>query len=51
MTALLDAGMQLTGLVEHQCVPWQALPGQMELDDSIPRPPSDLGATLPRPLW
>lgn len=30
VTALLDAGMRLTGLVEHQTVPWQALPGQME---------------------
>ena len=30
VTALLDAGMQLTGLTEHQSVPWQALPGQME---------------------
>ena len=28
--ALLDAGMQLTGLVEHDSVPWEALPGQME---------------------
>jgi SAM-dependent methyltransferase len=34
VTALLDAGMQLTGLVEHDSVPWEALPGQMEkLDD------------------
>jgi SAM-dependent methyltransferase len=30
VTALLDAGMQLTGLVEHQTIPWQGLPGQME---------------------
>ena len=30
VTALLDAGMQLTGLVEHDSVPWEALPGQME---------------------
>jgi SAM-dependent methyltransferase len=29
VTALLDAGMQITGLVEHQSVPWDALPGQM----------------------
>lgn len=27
--ALLAAGMELTGLVEHQSVPWDALPGQM----------------------
>ena len=30
VTALLDAGMELTGLVEHDSVPWEALPGQME---------------------
>jgi SAM-dependent methyltransferase len=29
VTALFDAGMQLTGLVEHDSVPWNALPGQM----------------------
>lgn len=28
--ALLDAGMQLTGLVEHMTVPWEALEGRME---------------------
>jgi SAM-dependent methyltransferase len=27
---LLDAGMELTGLAEHDSVPWEALPGQME---------------------
>jgi SAM-dependent methyltransferase len=27
--AVLDAGMTLTGLVEHQSVPWLALPGRM----------------------
>ncbi len=31
MTALLDEGMELTSLVEHDSVPWDALPGQMEL--------------------
>jgi SAM-dependent methyltransferase len=31
VTALLDAGMELTGLTEHDSVPWEALPGQMEL--------------------
>ena len=31
VTALLDAGMELTGLVEHDSVPWEALPGQMEM--------------------
>ncbi|MFB9239422.1 class I SAM-dependent methyltransferase [Plantactinospora siamensis] len=30
VTALLDAGMTLTALVEHDSVPWEALPGQME---------------------
>jgi SAM-dependent methyltransferase len=29
VTALLNAGMELTGLAEHQSVPWQALEGQM----------------------
>jgi SAM-dependent methyltransferase len=30
VTALLDAGMQLTMLVEHDSVPWDALPGMTE---------------------
>ena len=30
ITALMDAGMELTGLVEHDSVHWEALPGQME---------------------
>ncbi|MEP7201953.1 MAG: class I SAM-dependent methyltransferase [Ilumatobacteraceae bacterium] len=30
VTALLEAGMRLTGLVEHDSVPWEALPGHME---------------------
>jgi SAM-dependent methyltransferase len=29
VTALLRAGMELTGLTEHDSVPWEALPGQM----------------------
>jgi SAM-dependent methyltransferase len=29
VTALLDAGLQLSSLVEHDSVPWCALPGQM----------------------
>ena len=34
ITALGDVGMQITGLVEHQSVPWEAIPGQMvEGDD------------------
>ena len=28
-TALTSAGMEVTGLVEHDSVPWEALPGQM----------------------
>ncbi len=30
VTSLLDAGMELTALVEHDSVPWEAMPGQME---------------------
>jgi SAM-dependent methyltransferase len=30
VSALLDAGMRLTMLMEHESVPWNALPGQME---------------------
>jgi SAM-dependent methyltransferase len=30
VTALLDEGMTVTGLQEHDSVPWDALPGQME---------------------
>lgn len=29
VTAVLDAGLALTGLTEHDSVPWEALPGQM----------------------
>jgi hypothetical protein len=29
ITALLDQGLAITGLTEHQSVPWQALPGKM----------------------
>ena len=29
ITALLSAGLTVTGLVEHDSVPWEALPGQM----------------------
>jgi SAM-dependent methyltransferase len=31
VTALLDVGMRLTMLEEHDSVPWEAFPGQMEL--------------------
>jgi SAM-dependent methyltransferase len=30
VTALMDHGMDVTMLVEHDSVPWEALPGQME---------------------
>ncbi|HET9895315.1 MAG TPA: class I SAM-dependent methyltransferase [Streptosporangiaceae bacterium] len=30
VTALLDAGLTLTALTEHDTVPWEALPGMME---------------------
>jgi SAM-dependent methyltransferase len=30
VTSLLDAGLQLTMLVEHDSLPWEALPGLME---------------------
>jgi len=33
VTALLDNGMEITRLVEHDSVPWDALPGQMEKDE------------------
>ena len=33
VTALLDRGLELTGLVEHRSVPWEALPGRMLRDD------------------
>ena len=29
VTALIDAGMAVTGLAEHDTVPWEAMPGQM----------------------
>jgi SAM-dependent methyltransferase len=30
LTALLSRGLRITGLAEHDSVPWDALPGQME---------------------
>ena len=30
VTAVIDAGMEITGLEEHTMVPWDALPGQLE---------------------
>jgi SAM-dependent methyltransferase len=34
MTALIHAGMAITGFVEHDSAPWEALPGQMTKDDA-----------------
>jgi len=33
ISALLEAGMTLTMLEEHRSVPWNALPGKMEVDE------------------
>jgi SAM-dependent methyltransferase len=33
VTSLLDAGMQITALEEHDSVPWEALPGMMQRDE------------------
>jgi len=33
VTALIEQGLQITGLVEHDSVPWEALLGQMTNDD------------------
>ena len=33
ITALLENGMTLTAFTEHDSVPWNAIPGQMTLDD------------------
>ncbi|MFC7534696.1 class I SAM-dependent methyltransferase [Actinoplanes sp. GCM10030250] len=33
VTAVLEAGLVVTGLEEHQSVPWEALPGRMRLID------------------
>jgi SAM-dependent methyltransferase len=33
VTALLDAGLSITGLVEHDSAPWQVLPGRMVCGD------------------
>ena len=30
ITALMDAGVRLTALTEHDSIPWQAFPGRME---------------------
>lgn len=33
VTAVLDAGLELTSLTEHDSAPWEALPGLMVLDE------------------
>jgi SAM-dependent methyltransferase len=33
ITALMDAGLELTALAEHDSAPWEALPGMMEQSD------------------
>ena len=33
VTAVLAAGLELTMFVEHDSVPWEALPGRMHRDD------------------
>jgi SAM-dependent methyltransferase len=34
VTAIMDAGLELTEFVEHDSVPWEALPGQMSRDEA-----------------
>lgn len=34
VTAVLASGLELTGLIEHDSVPWDALPGLMVLDEA-----------------
>lgn len=47
VTALLDVGMRLTMLIEHDSVPWEALPGRMTLDDAGEYHLADRPARLP----
>ena len=35
VTAVLDAGLELTSLTEHDSAPWDALPGLMVLDEHV----------------
>lgn len=51
VTAVLDSGLRLTGLDEHDSVPWEALPGLMRLDPGtgeyrLQRRPERLPATF-----
>ena len=34
VAAVLEAGMDITGLAEHDSVPWNAIPGRMSMDAS-----------------
>ena len=49
MTALFDNGLALTGLTEHDSAPWNALPGQMNVDNQgewrLSKQPERLAAT------
>jgi SAM-dependent methyltransferase len=47
VTALIDAGLAITGLVEHDSVPWEALPGKMERIDGKEWRLADNPARLP----
>jgi SAM-dependent methyltransferase len=44
VSALLRHGLEITGLEEHDCIPWEALPGQMTLGE-------DGGWRLLRERW
>jgi hypothetical protein len=47
VTALIDAGLAITGLVEHDSAPWEALPGKMEQVDGKEWRLADNPARLP----
>jgi SAM-dependent methyltransferase len=47
VTALIEAGLAITGLVEHDSVPWEALPGKMERVDGKEWRLADNPARLP----
>ena len=53
VTALLEAGLELTGLAEHDSVPWNAFPGQDGADRrgrvAAGRPPGPAGVQLHAP--
>jgi SAM-dependent methyltransferase len=47
VTALIDAGLAITGLAEHDSVPWEALPGRMNQADGKEWRLADSPARLP----